>query len=453
MIQTIKKHALWLACMAAFVLTSCDKTAHEIPEELPENGSSITIGINTDAIGDTPLKDVHLYFFDSSEKLSKHTYYPTMQSLALDRMLMETGYYTIFAVLNTEESCVPVASRAAELPQMTFGEFCQWVKSIDNGTYPNLATGLVRYEVKAGVSQIIIDVMKGSAAVGFSNVTLSLTVPSPRLPDFVTAQQKSRATGDELQLRAVIGVYTKTGELVLRKNTFLTPTATDGVYTAMLQLSPGDYDVRLWADYTADEQTDNHYITTDADIIRILPQTTYRANTDTRDAFTKALTVTVGNHDQTEEITLHRPLAKYRLVATDVAKYNELRLQRGYPALEDLQISIVYGSFLPNAYSVKLQKPADSAEGYTYASALSEQGDDAVTVGKDFVLVNGTESSVIVSILFKDTDGKTVGGVKGVKVAYRAGQLTTVSGNFLTAGLGSGVQINTDWSGDYDVEF
>lgn len=187
MIQIIKKAAFGLACITAFLLTSCDKTAHEIPEDAPDNGSTVTVGINTDAIGDIPLKDVHLYFFDSSEMLAKHTYYPTMQSLALDRMLMETGYYTIFAVLNTKESCVPTVNRAADLPKITFGEFCQWVKSIDNGTYPNLVTGLVRYEVKEGVSQIMIDVKKGSEAVGFSTVTLNLTFPSPRLPDFVAA--------------------------------------------------------------------------------------------------------------------------------------------------------------------------------------------------------------------------------------------------------------------------
>lgn len=454
MIQTIKKAVYGLACMTTFFFTSCDKTAHEIPEEAPKDAPTVTVGINTDAIGDTPLKDVHLYFFDSSEMLSKHSYYPTMQSLALDRMLMESGYYTIFAVLNTEESLVPTQSRAAELPQISFSEFCQWVKSIDNeGTYPDLATGLVRYEVKDGVSQIMIEVKKGSEAVGFSNVTLNLTVPSPRLPDFVAAQKKSRAAGDELRLRAVIGVYTKAGELVMRKNTFVTPTATDGVYTVLLQLSPGEYDVRLWADYTTAEQTDNHYLTTDADIICILPKTEYRANTDTRDALTQVHSLTVSTTDKEENITLHRPLAKYRLVATDVAKYNELRVERNYPAVEDLKISIAYEGFLPNAYSIKLQKPADSDTGYTYASALSEQGDDAVTVGKDYVLVNGAESFVTVSILFKDAKGRTVGGVKGVKVAYRAGQLTTVSGNFLTAGLGSGVQIDTDWSGDYDVEF
>ena len=453
MIQIIKKSIFGLACITAFLLTSCDKTVHEILEDAPDNGSTVTVGINTDAIGDTPLKDVHLYFFDSSEMLSKHTYYPTMQSLALDRMLIESGFYTIFAVLNTEESCVPVASRAADLPKLIFGEFCQWVKSIDNGSYPNLATGLVRYEVKDGVSQIIIDVKKGSEAVGFSNVTLNLTFPSPRLPDFVSAQKKNRVVDSDLKLRAVVEVYNKgTDTRVLRKEEFVAATAAEGGYTSTLQLSTGDYDVRLWADYTANVRVDNHYITTDTKSIKILAKDQYCANTDTRDAFTKVFSLNVGNQDKAEDITMHRPLAKYRLVANDVAKYNELRAERKYPALEDLKISIVYEGFLPCAYNVSTQKPSDSVSGYSYASALREQTDDAATVGKDFVLVNGEQSFVTVTILFKDANGKTISGINGVRIDYRAGQLTTVTGNFLTAGVG-GVQVDTDWSGDYEVEF
>lgn len=449
---------MWQAfCLAAILLTSCDKTAHEIPEDLPQGGSAITVAFNTEAIQGTPLKDAHLYFFDSSEVLVKHAYYPTMQELALDRMLMETGYYTVFAVLNTQETCLPLPTRKDSKAAISFSDFCQWVKSIDNDTYPYFATGLVRREVKEGLSLIMIDIKKGSQAVEFSNLTLNLTFPSPYLPDFVsaqTAQAKSRAAGEELKLRAIIEVYAQnTQELVLRKEEFITATATERVYTSTLQLTPGKYDLRLWADYTTDPRTDNHYVTTDSDIIRLLSQTAYRGNTDTRDAFTQIATLNLGTADQSADITMHRPLAKYRLIATDVTKYEQLRLQRGYPALQDLKISVVYEGFLPNAYSIKNQKPADADTGYSYASALSEQTEETVTVGADYVLVNGNESFVTVTILFKDAAGKTVSGVKGVKVAYRAGQLTTVSGNFLTAGIGGGVVIDTDWSGDYDVSF
>lgn len=460
MVQKIVKTILRTLCMSALILTSCDKTPHELPNEFPDNGSAITIGLNTDAIQGTPLKDVHLYFFDSLEMLSKHTYYPTMESLALDRMLIETGYYTIFAILNTEESLMPasvpvrVGGVTNELPSISFASFCQWVKSLgQSDEYPNMATGVVRYEVTGDMKLVMIDVKKGSEAVGFSDVTLNLTFPSPRLPDFVPTKSTPRMTDNDVRLRAVIEVYNKgTENRILRKEEFVTATTIENVYTSTLQLTPGDYDVRLWADYTADVRTDNHYITTDTKSIKILGQDQYRANTDTRDAFTKTFSLTVGNQDQSADVTMHRPLAKYRLITNDIAKYNQLRTERNYPALEDLKISIVYEGFLPCAYNIATQKPSDSVGGYGYASAFCEQTDNVVTVGKDYILVNGDQSFVTVTILFKDANGKTISGINNVRIDYRAGQLTTVSGNFLTAGVG-GVQIDTNWNGDYEVNF
>lgn len=433
------------------VLAGCDKTLHNMPKESPENSPTITIGINTDAIPGTSLRDVHLYFFDSSEMLAKHIYYPTMQSLALDRMLMESGYYTVFAILNTEESLVPTAVRSGEVPKISFASFCQWVKSLDNGSYPDLATGLVRYEVKEGVSLITIDVKKGSEAVELSTLTLNLTFPSPML-DYVK-QKKARTTGDVEMLRAVIELYRKgTNERVLRKEEFVTKVGDENVYTASLLVTPGTYNMRLWADYTTDATTDHHYITTNTQDVKILPKEKYMANTDTKDAFVNTQILTVAKTEQTENITMNRPVAKYRLVATDLEKYETLRKQRNYPPIEELNISIVYESYLPAGYDVWTGTLTDSQMGYGYYSAISENTDTMVTLAKDFVLVNGEESGVQVKLLLKDSTGKVISGVSGITINYRSGYLTTIKGDFLTAGKG-GVDIVTEWEGEYNVEF
>lgn len=433
------------------LLTGCDKTLHDIPEEHPSDNPTITIGINTDAIQGTPLRDVHLYFFDSSEMLAKHIYYPTMQSLALDRMLMESGYYTIFAILNTEESLVPTVARSVDVPKISFASFCQWVKSLDNGSYPDLATGLVRYEVKEGVSLITIDVKKGSEAVELSTLTLNLTFPSPML-DYVK-QKKSRSVGDVEMLRAVIELYKKgTNERVLRKEEFVTQIGDENVYTATLLVTPGTYDIRLWADYTTEATTDNHYITTNTQDVKILPKEQYLANTDTKDAFVTTQILTIDKTEQIENITMNRPVAKYRLVATDLEKYETLRKQRNYPPIEELNISVVYESYLPAGYDMWTGTLTDSQMGYGYNSAISENTDTMVTLAKDFVLVNGEESGVQVKLLLKDSTGKVISGVSGIIINYRSGYLTTIKGDFLTAGKG-GVDIVTEWEGEYNVEF
>lgn len=102
---------------------------------------------------------------------------------------------------------------------------------------------------------------------------------------------------------------------------------------------------------------------------------------------------------------------------------------------------------MPNA------SPAGAEVGYSYVSAWSEPGKTEATVGKDYVFVNGTESFVKVSITFRDNNGKIISSIRNLQIDYRIGYLTTVRGNFLTASTGGGIQIDTEWSGEYEIEF
>lgn len=80
--------------------------------------------------------------------------------------------------------------------------------------------------------------------------------------------------------------------------------------------------------------------------------------------------------------------------------------------------------------------------------------DNEVLVGSDWVLVNGTESLVNVTVTVTDNQGNTLCRASGVQINYRNSHLTTVYGNFLTAGINKGgIDINTEWSGIYNVWF
>lgn len=444
----MRNKLLYLFVCLFATLWSCDKTPHEM-EDLPGGSESgVTVALNTDDVQGKPLNDVHLYFFDEADRLAAHSYYPTMTELALDRLLLESGRYTVFAILNTEEGLTPT-TRAA-LPDISFPDFMLWVKTLD-ARYGNLLTGMLRYEVKEGVGQITIDIKEGSGAAEITTVTLNLTYPQPLLPDYV-AVKASRA-GESVRLRAVVELFHKgTDNKILRSTKFVEPTATAGVYSTAIVMPQGEFDVRIWGDYAASETEDYHYNTTNLKDVRILPKEAYWANTDTRDGFGYAASITVGQEEKTESYTLHRPLAKYKIIATDVEKYNGMRERRGYPPVDELEISVVYAGFFPAGYSVADRTLTASGEGYGYAAGVTESDDQKATVAKDFVLVNGSESSVMVNIIFKDAAGNTVSGVNGVKINYKAGYLTTVSGDFLTAGKG-GIDIDTSWDDEFNVEF
>ena len=154
------------------ILLGCDKTLHESDALPPDNSqSAFTIALNTIEVRGKPLNDVHIYFFNEADMLSAHNYYPKMTDLALDRLLMESGHYTIFAIINTEEGLMPTTR--AEVPNISFPNFMLWVKSLD-AQYPDLLTGMVRYEVKDGIKQVTIDIKDGSGAVAVTTVPLNL---------------------------------------------------------------------------------------------------------------------------------------------------------------------------------------------------------------------------------------------------------------------------------------
>lgn len=456
----MKNKLLYLFVCLFATLWSCDKTPHEM-EDLPDGSESgVTVALNTDDVQGKPLNDVHLYFFDEADRLAAHAYYPTMPDLALDRLLLESGHYTVFAILNTEEGLTPpsnaaqraasYATRAEALPDISFPDFILWVKTLD-AQYENLLTGMLRYEVKEGIARITIDIKEGSGAAETTTVTLHLTYPQPLLPDYVAV--KALRAGESVRLRAVVELFHKgTDNKILRSARFVEPTATAGVYSTAIVMPQGEFDVRIWGDYAGSETEDYHYNTANLKDVRILPKEAYWANTDTRDGFGYAASITVGQEEKTESYTLHRPLAKYKIIATDVEEYNGMRERRGYPPVDELKISVVYAGFFPAGYSVVDRTLTASGEGYGYAAGVTEGDDRKATVAKDFVLVNGRESGVVVNIIFKDAEGNTVSGVNGVKINYKAGYLTTVSGDFLTAGKG-GIDIDTSWDDEFNIEF
>lgn len=443
----MKNKIIYFIAMLAAVFTGCDKELHEIPTDKPTGEAVVTVSLNKDHTQNAPLNDVHLYWFNETDKLYKQDYYSSMEDLARARIILPEGSYTVFAVLNVGEVFTVPSSRAT-LPDIDLGTFSKYIKD-QEANYADMLTGTLRNVVKTGVQLVYLDLEPQSGGIEYASVQLLLTIPSPNLPNFATKSSTNSA------LRGTAFIFKKgSKQLFAMKQAMLTPAGTDGVYSMDLSLFKGEYDVNLWCDYTFDVTTDNHYNTTGPDVITILSKDKYIANTDTRDGFSKCISLTVAEkNNKPLSVEMHRPLAKYRLVATDVAKYETQRLQKGLPAIEDLRVFIGYEGFLPSAYNITEAKLADAKEGYFYYSTLSDITATDATIAKDYVLVNGAESSVVVTILLKDAAGNTISGVRGVKIVYRAGQLTTVSGDFLTTGLGSGVTINTEWSGDYNVEF
>lgn len=469
--KQISSFCIILFTLLASVFTACDNDAHDGEYPLPEGQGALMVGLQSAA----EVNSLTLYLFGGDGTVALRKDYADPRALASEYIPVNAGTYTVVVVANVTATDLPKQTTPADLTE--------WLKE-NASAYLSMLTASSQEEVTAGeVKRILLTLQGGTSGITLSTVRLLLTVPGKEMPPYTQTRATDGATH---QLRCVAEVYRQGTTTRVHRRVQLCEEQTDGTYLAELSLLPGDYDVRLWADWVTDGTTnDKYYNADDLSAVTVLTDN-YVANglTDEKDAYyTNILSLTVtdeanqsspsgelwgaSSSDGVEgagvravAVSLIRPFARYRIIADDVENYMDL-LESGddLPSIEDLTVRVSYEGFFPTGFSVADGRPNDALNGISYAADIVEADgynpDEARQVGADFVLTNGEESFVTVTVQMIDrTTGETVSTVSGIKIPYRRGQLTTVSGAFLTAGRTSGgVDIDTDWDDDIVIEF
>ncbi|WP_298455987.1 DUF6562 domain-containing protein [uncultured Prevotella sp.] len=471
--KTIRLYLYIIMCtLSAIAFTACDKDAHDDEYPLGDGQGAFIVGL----VSEQPVSNLNVFLFGSEGSTVVRKDYADPRALASEYLPVAADSYTLVVVANVTDNDLPA--------QTTVADLTGWLDE-HAADRPDMLTASIQTSVAAGeVKRLVLGLQGGTAGIGLTDLTLRLTVPGKEMPDHVT---RSGADGGR-SLRLVAEVYLKDSETRVHRRTQLCTPQTDGTYTATLDLQPGDYDLRLWADWTDGTTADKYYRADDLTSVTVLTDG-YVANgeTDGKDAYYASLSLTVpeapsclspkgevptagsrtgeGNISSPTggvegAVTLLRPLARYRIVATDVEGYNNLIAKgEALPPIEELEASVSYEGFLPTAFNVATGQPNDALQGIAYRAGIVAAdgfaGDEARQVGADFVLAGDDDSFVTVTVHLTDrTTGETVSTVRGVKIPYRRGELTTVSGTFLTAGRTSGgVEIDTDWGEDIVIEF
>ena len=437
-----------LCILLAVLFTACDKDVHDNEYLLGSGEGAFVVGLHTDR----QVSNLNIFIFDCDGNTLLHNDYTDPRELASDYLPVKTGTYSIVAIANCTAENMPVNTTVPDL--------AEWLKA-HVADYPDMLTSLTQESVADGeVKRLRLTLQGGTSGLSLSTLRLLLTVPGMAMPDY----KATRTANDEdaPALRLTAEVYRQGTDIRIYRSMSLCAPQSDGTYLAELSLLQGRYDLRLWADRTTDGTTDNSYYNAEnLSAVTILTDN-YVANgqTDEKDACYATVTAELTGGVTEKPVELIRPFARYRLVATDVKSYRNLVEKEHYPSVEELQVSVTYEGFFPTGFNVVSGKPNDALNtGITYtATPVTAEGynpEKARQVGADFVLTNGTDSFVSVTIKMVDKrTGNAVSTVRGVKIPYRRGHLTTVTGMFLTAGKATGgVHIDTDWEDEIIVEF
>ena len=325
------KLSLLLAALMLLLPTSCDKDIHEGEYPLPEGQGAMIIGLESQA----EVTDLILYLFGSDGTAVLCETYDNPRELASGHIPVPAGSYTLVIVANGD----PADTKVEPLPeQTTIPDLVEWLKA-HAADFPYMLTASEQVEVTSGdIERLHLVLTDGTSGIHLTTLSLSLTVPGLDLPAYTA----TRASSDSKPLRCVAEVYQAGTSNRVHRRIQDCALQSDGTFLAELSLMPGDYDLRLWADWNG-----GYYNADDLGKVLVLTDS-YVANgeTDKKDAYYAATSISVVSQSSPTggvegALSLERPFAKYRLIATDVvAGARHLRgllphgLQRGHGQAE-----------------------------------------------------------------------------------------------------------------------
>lgn len=304
------------------------------------------------------------------------------------------------------------------------------------------------------------------------NVVLDVKHILEWLPDY--EMTISRAEQADYNIRYDFKVYPKgknqypVKEFTVYKDDLKRPD-----FTTTLFLMPGEYDIYAWSDYCYASDGSPVYYDDDnfAHITYIKP---YEGDTDLRDAFRGVTTITVDDPGMYEpqpvhgEITMARPLARYKFIATDLADFIDRETTRGklnagsdiiytdagprWAKLADYTVKVIYPMYMPAVFDNFKNNPVDSWTGVSFTCRMNQLNADEAQIAMDYVYVNGDESGVQVMLEIYDPDGLLIARTNTVTVPTKRNRTTIVYGKFLTTLRSDGVGIDPDFDGEYNIE-
>ena len=239
--------------------------------------------------------------------------------------------------------------------------------------------------------------------------------------------------------------------------------------TQYIDIAPGKYKIMVWTDFVL-QGTDKDKFYSPANFSHISMSPEYDGNNDFRDAFIGSYDLDVDysnlsvNNQLVADVIMNRPLAKYYFVTTDVeefaSRYFAMHSTKGGPNAiigpdqidySKLKLVFNYTGYLPCVFNMHTNRPIDSMTGVSFESVVTDVTSNEATLGFDYILVNGTQSSVAVSVSLYDTDGEIISMSSTINVPLVRGKYTIVKGKFFTQNEQSGVGINPDYDGDHNI--
>lgn len=217
-----------------------------------------------------------------------------------------------------------------------------------------------------------------------------------------------------------------------------------------LDLLPGNYNLMVWSDFIQTSDMVHFYNVENFTGIALLSD--YYGSTNYRDAFSGQVSVSLApnNFNQmsyTVDICMKRPLAKFEIVTGDLLEFIDTNDRE----LDQYKAKIQYIGFLPDTYSLFADRPVASTTGVMFESALTPLTDLEASIGFDYVFASDNGTTVTTKIGIYDNKDRMVSMSDPITIPLKPGHHTLLRGKFMMYDTSNGVDIDTNWGGDYNI--
>lgn len=257
-------------------------------------------------------------------------------------------------------------------------------------------------------------------------------------------------------------------------------TATDS-RVIPLQIEAGTYRVLVWSDFVdAGSELDKYYSTDNLSEIELISANSqadseyaHQGNTTYREAYRGEQRISIDANgtvthidgtptsDNRAIVPMNRPMARFAFITTDLAEFasrhsgsaDGTSANLNTPNPDDYRVIVRYTSYMPSAYNAHTDKPVNSRTGVYFDGRIERLDDTQASLGYDYVLVNGSNTSVQVALdVYSRADGTLLASTDPIDIPLQRNRLTLVRGPFLTTKSGSGMGIDPGFYDDFNIE-
>lgn len=226
-----------------------------------------------------------------------------------------------------------------------------------------------------------------------------------------------------------------------------------------MKLHARNYQLVVWADYVEAGSEQDLYYNTQEKLMTVFGTEPYRGNTEWKDVFytSQELDLSDLRYDWNAKVSvkmeLKRPVARYELIANDVATFLR-RISKGEISGKKFTARVKYDYYLPVGYNAfdGLPKHALMYMQYTRTFAPPAEGEKELSLGFDYVFVGEAPEKIPVTVEIVDEKSVTIARTS-LSIPCRINQRTSVRSAFLNADPNGGIGMDPDYDGSIDVDF